>query len=229
MSEKHSGHRERMRKRLSESGSLEDFTECEILEMLLFYVFPRGNTSELAKNLISKFGSVKNVLTAPKDKLIEVKDMGDNSSTALCFFGLVSEYLNDEGCKNVNVGNYNEMLRYVENIFDLTVGEKFKLFCIDDNCNVISCSDVGIGKDGRIVPDYKKLTKELINSGCNFVAVAHNHTDGENIPSQEDIIFTRKLMSYFNMLDITLMDHYIVGTNGVMSMRNGGYIFDMEC
>lgn len=229
MSDNHLGHRERMRKRLRESSSLENFTESEILEMLLFYVFPRGDTSELAKTLISKFGSLRNVLTASKEELLTVKDIGDNSSTALRLFGLVCEYMADMENENVNAGSYNEMLGYVEKIFDSTVGKKFKLFCIDDDCKVQGCFDVSVGKDGRVVLDYKKLTKDMINSGCSLAAVAHNHLNGDNTPSQEDIILTRKLMSYFNMLDITLMDHYIVGTNGVMSMRNGGFIFDMEC
>ena len=51
----HDGHRIRMREKL-ESGNLADLPEHEQLEILLFSVIPRGNTNEIAHELLKKFG-----------------------------------------------------------------------------------------------------------------------------------------------------------------------------
>ena len=59
----HHGHRDRMREKL-EHGSLADFPEHEQLEVLLFSVIPRGNTNEIAHELLRRFGSIYGVLSA---------------------------------------------------------------------------------------------------------------------------------------------------------------------
>ncbi len=57
----HANHRSRMRKRYIEKG-LGAFAEHEILEMLLYYCYPRRDTNEIAHNMISKYGSLHNMM-----------------------------------------------------------------------------------------------------------------------------------------------------------------------
>ena len=59
----HHGHRERLRKRFMQYGGA-DFSDHELLEMLLFYAIPRKNTNELAHFLINEFGSLRGVCLA---------------------------------------------------------------------------------------------------------------------------------------------------------------------
>ena len=52
----HQGHRQRLRNRFLEQG-LDQFTEVQVLELLLFYCIPRQDTNELAHRLLRYFGS----------------------------------------------------------------------------------------------------------------------------------------------------------------------------
>jgi len=54
------GHRERLRDRFREGGS-EALPDYELLEMILFRVFPRGDTKPIAKRLIARFGTFAEV------------------------------------------------------------------------------------------------------------------------------------------------------------------------
>lgn len=76
----HSGHRERLRNRFIANGDKSLYNH-EILEMLLFYPIPRLNTNNIAHELIKRFGSLKNVLTADKNELQSVKGMGETSAS----------------------------------------------------------------------------------------------------------------------------------------------------
>ena len=67
----HVGHRARLRKRFLKAGA-DGLADYELLELLLFGALPRGDTKPLAKRLIHKFGSLKNVLTASCIELKEV-------------------------------------------------------------------------------------------------------------------------------------------------------------
>ena len=51
----HDGHRDRMRDRFREAG-LDSFAPHEVIEMLLYYSYKRGNTNEIAHELMHTFG-----------------------------------------------------------------------------------------------------------------------------------------------------------------------------
>jgi hypothetical protein len=70
------GHRERLRDRFLEggSGALADY---ELLELILFRALPRRDVKPLAKDLLARFGSFAEVISAPPQRLAEVKGLGE--------------------------------------------------------------------------------------------------------------------------------------------------------
>ena len=78
----HEGHRDRLRARFLEEG-LENITEIQVLELLLFYCIPRKDTNPIAHALLERFGSLPGVLEAPVSELKKVPGMGEASATFL--------------------------------------------------------------------------------------------------------------------------------------------------
>src|SRR5882724_13585903 len=76
------GHRERLRERFRFAGS-EAVTDYELLELLLFRALPRRDVKPLAKGLIARFGSFAEVVSAPVERLAEIKGLGDAAITEL--------------------------------------------------------------------------------------------------------------------------------------------------
>ena len=72
------GHRERLRDRFRDGGP-NAVADYELLEMILFRVFPRGDTKPIAKRLIDKFGSFAETVTAPPERLKEVDGIGERA------------------------------------------------------------------------------------------------------------------------------------------------------
>ena len=68
------GHRDRVRDRYYEYG-MDAFQDYEALELLLFYAIPFRDTKELAKKLISHFGSLHGVFDASLEELQEVLEI----------------------------------------------------------------------------------------------------------------------------------------------------------
>ena len=225
----HAGHRARMRKRFAENYTFDGFAEHEILEMLLFYVIPRANTNQIAHALIDRFGSIKGVLSASPEELKDVSGLSENGAIALKFFNQLGAYTDKQIFENPDARDFQKSLDYVKTFFKDEKKEKIKVCCINNGCRFQSVTDVSTGQSDHVTLDIKELTKIVLNSGCSTIILAHNHPSALNTPSQEDIILTRKIMGYLRMLEITLLDHYIVGTNGIISMRNCGLIYDSEC
>src|SRR3954466_6636209 len=70
------GHRDRLRARFREAGS-EALADYEMLELILFRVIPIRDVKPLAKDLLTKFGSYAEVISAPIERLKEVDGVGD--------------------------------------------------------------------------------------------------------------------------------------------------------
>jgi DNA repair protein RadC len=75
----HEGHRARMKQRFLNYG-LSNFDDHNVLELLLFYALPRKDINPIAHALLKRFGSLKEVLEASVEELMEVPFMGENSA-----------------------------------------------------------------------------------------------------------------------------------------------------
>ena len=72
----HEGHRARMRKQLKTSG-MDSLSDVQVLEVLLYYAAPRGDTNPAAHALLNRFGTLDGVFCAPESELKKVDGIGD--------------------------------------------------------------------------------------------------------------------------------------------------------
>lgn len=78
----HENHRARVRKRFEDEG-LKTFADHNVLELLLFYSIPQKDTNDIAHRLLDEFGSLSAVFDAPKDVLMNVVGVGENTATLI--------------------------------------------------------------------------------------------------------------------------------------------------
>ena len=146
------------------------------------------------------------------EELSSVKDMGESSANSLLFFRELINYCSTVTDSRIDIRNISAALSFVNNCFRNEKHEKFKVICIDSGFHIKSVTDISAG-GARFTPvDFRELTKAVPNT-----------------PSQEDVTLTREVMRYMRCLGVTVLDHYITGNNGTISMRNCGLIHDMEC
>jgi DNA repair protein RadC len=86
------GHRERLRARFAEGGR-QALADYELLELLLFRSIPRRDTKQLAKDLIARFGSLADVLTAPSAQLCEMSGIKQATANDLALVRAAAEAL----------------------------------------------------------------------------------------------------------------------------------------
>ena len=89
------GHRERLRRRFRSEG-LDNFEPHEVLELLLFYVIPRGNVNHIGHRLISHFGSLSGVFNAKYEELMTVEGVGEQAALSLVEERKNGEFLSQE-------------------------------------------------------------------------------------------------------------------------------------
>ena len=70
-----------------------------------------------------------------------------------------------------------------------------------------------------------ELFREAIRANAASIVLVHNHPSGDPTPSPEDVELTRGVRAAGELLDITVLDHLIVGTEGHVSLRERGLGF----
>ena len=222
----HRGHRERLKQRFLEEG-LDNFTDIQVLELLLFYAIPRSDTNPIAHGLLSHFGSLSQVLEADVEELKKVPGIGDHAATLLALVIDLCRYY------QVNCAQQTQMLTTLEDCGKYLVPRFFGrtketvfLLCLDAKCKVLCCKEIGEGSVNTASVSVRKVVETALAANATTVVLAHNHPSGIAVPSNEDIQTTRRIAAALNAVEIYLADHIVVADGDYVSMVQSGCRFD---
>ena len=222
----HKGHRERLKQRFLEEG-LDNFTEIQVLELLLFYAIPRSDTNPLAHALLEHFGSLAQVLEADVEELKKVPGIGDHAATLLALVIDLCRYY------QVTCAQQTEILttldacgKYLVPKFFGRTRETVFLLCLDAKCKVLCCKEIGEGSVNTAAISVRKVVETALSANATTVILAHNHPSGIAVPSNEDIQTTQRIAAALSAVEIHLADHIVVADGDYVSMVQSGCRFD---
>ena len=102
--------------------------------------------------------------------------------------------------------------------------EEFKIVLLNRANKVLAISTLSQGGTASTIVDPKLLFATALKLKASSLILAHNHPSGELQPSQADISMTNKLIEGGKVLDIPILDHLIVSSNGYYSFGDEGLI-----
>ncbi len=220
----HAGHRERFRTRYLQEG-LNGFHPHEILEFLLFYAIPRQDVNAKAHELIKTFGSLSAVLDASPEDLMKYGNLSENTAVLLNIIPAVfRRYMQDKWKEKPMLSDGYVAGRYAVDLFVGVQYEEFYVICLDTNKAVIKSEKICEGTLNETAVYPRIVIETALKNKADSIILAHNHPSGSLKPSWNDVEITRKIDMAVKSIDITLVDHIIVGGDKFTSMAQGGYM-----
>jgi DNA repair protein RadC len=220
----HKEHRKRLKKKFSESG-VAAFHDYEVLELLLSYAISQKDVKPLAKELISKFGSLKGILDAEKDSLEKVKGIGAHTAILI---KLIKEtgtiYLKEKAKEKPQITCTRELLDYCKTYMGGLKDEKFCVIYLDAQNRLMDIETIQEGIVNQAVVYPRKVLENALKQKASAVILVHNHPSGHVKPSDADIRLTKTIQDTAKILDIIVHDHVIIGENRFFSFREEGLI-----
>lgn len=215
----HAGHRENMRRRFITEKGFENFKDHEILELLLFYANARGNTNPLAHELIDAFGSLKGVLEARPEQLMQVKGIGEQQAVLISMVVPLTRVWHRCAMPEPNrIGNSREAEDYCLSILAGERTERFYVVSLNAKCNVLGRRKISEGSLSEVSAYPRMVMETALNYNAHSVLLCHNHPGGTCAPSPEDISSTLQLQRLLNGVGILVLDHIIVAGDRTYSM-----------
>ncbi len=225
MAEPHKGHRERLKRRFLENG-LDDFTDIQALELLLFFAIPQRDTNPIAHGLLEHFGSLSRVLEAGPEELKKVPGISDHAATLLTLVTELGRFYQVDAAQRVKfLTTLDACGEYLVPRFFGRSRETVFLLCLDAKCKVLCCKEIGEGSVNSASVSVRKIVETALAANATTVVLAHNHPSGVALPSGEDVETTKRVAAALNAVEIQLADHIVVADGDFVSMAQSGHRF----
>lgn len=185
-----------------------------LLEIFISAVIRRKDVKQISYDLLNKFGSLQNILSASVDELMEVDGVGEvlavHLSLVKCLHKRVVLRQND----NIQTfDTVNDAVEYCKNYFFGETTEKVIMITLNDLGEVLGCHLLGQGTVNESRVNIRNAVALAIKDNATNVIIAHNHPQSHCSPSATDINMSILFKRLFKDVNITLLEHIIIGTD----------------
>lgn len=199
--------------------------DVELLAVLLGTGAPKRPVTELASSLLKDFGGFRGLLQAGRDVLEAQPGLGPaKTGKLLAVLELSKRYLGESLDRGSPLESPDITEQYLKTVLRDHPHEVFACLFLDTRHRVIAFEELFHGTiDGATV--YPRVVAEkALRHGAAALIAAHNHPSGISEPSLADQAITRRLKEALALLDIRLLDHFVVGDGAPVSMAARGLI-----
>jgi DNA repair protein RadC len=207
------------------SGGVASLDDVELLAMLLGTGAARLTVIELAESLLDTFGGLRGLLQAGRAALEKQQGLGPaKTAKLLAVLELSRRYLDEMLMRSDPLESPDVTEQYLKSALRDCSNEVFACLFLDTRHRVIAFEELFHGTiDGATV--YPRVVAEkALRHGAAALIVAHNHPSGVSEPSLADQAITRRLKDALALLDIRLLDHFVVGEGTPVSMAARGLL-----
>ncbi|MBX3687775.1 DNA repair protein RadC [Dokdonella sp.] len=182
----------------------------------------RGKTAvDLGRDLLARAGSLKTLLDAPQGE----PGIGSVAWCRLCAaLELGKRYLDAELRSSTALTSPTDSARYLKSRLAGYPYEVFACLFLDNRHRVIAFEELFRGSiDGAAVHPREVVRRCLAHNAAAVIA-AHNHPSGVAEPSSADRQITTRLRDSLALVDVRLLDHFVIGHGEPTSLAQRGWV-----
>ena len=215
---------ERPREKLLERGAAA-LSDAELLAILL-RVGTRGMSAvDLARYLLGEFGSLGKLMSAPEKTLSAYKGMGLASFTQFAVVKEIGRRILAEGlAENTLLSDPGAAGDYLRLHLGHEKVEVSVALLLNRQNRLIAMHELSRGTVAENTVYVREIVKLALDEYADGLIIAHNHPGGLARPSESDVAFTHRLKQALDLVDIALLDHFVVTAGEAYSLREGGYM-----
>lgn len=223
--------RERPRELFDRLGA-ENVSDSVLLAIILRSGVRGANVIDLARNLLQQYGSLTALARAPTQEVQKVPGMGPVKSQVLkAALQLARNMTEETGGDRPFVGTPAEAASVLREQARSLEEEVFWVLLLDTrNRLMVPPQEVTRGILDASLVHPREVFKSAIRHACAAVIIAHNHPSGDPSPSPEDIRVTRQVIEAGRVVEISVLDHLILGRpdgqsgQDFLSLREAGVV-----
>ena len=215
---------ERPRERLLQKGAA-TLSDAELLAIFLRVGVVGKSAVDLARDLLQNFGSLRALLTASHHDFCVHKGLGDAKYALLqAVLEMARRVLAEEVARGDVLQSPAQVVDYLRLLLRHKAHEVFGVVLLDAQNRVISWEELFRGTLTQTAVYPREVVKSALANNAAGVIFAHNHPSGVAEPSRADEMLTRQLKEALALVDVRVLDHFIVAGSGVLSFAERGLL-----
>ncbi len=215
---------ERPREKLLQRGA-QALTNVELLAIFLRTGVAGKTALDLARDLLEEFGDLRRLLGADQKQFCKAKGLGNAKYVQLkACVELSRRYLRECLERGDALTNPDDTRNFLMSELSGRDYEVFGCLFLDNKNRVIKFEELFYGTiDGASVYPREVLKRTLQHNAAALI-LAHNHPSGMAEPSPADITITKRLMEALSLIDVRVLDHFVVGDGYCVSLAEKGLV-----
>ncbi|MGL5360114.1 MAG: RadC family protein [Shewanella sp.] len=200
-------------------------SDAELLAVLLRNGLAGRNAVELARALIQEFGGLRSLLSAPKNQVCRLPGVGPVKYAQLQAAAELARRVAQENLYRGQVLTNPDLTRdyLMRQLADRSY-EVFAILLLDSQHRVIQFVELFRGTIDSASVYPREVVSLVLEKKAAAVIVCHNHPSGIAEPSQADRRITERLKNALATIDVSLLDHMVVGDREIVSFAERGWI-----
>lgn len=217
---------ERPREKLLARGAAQ-LSDAELLALFLGSGRSGRNAVEIAHVWLRVAGGVCDLLDAPRS----TRPTGDGPSMGVVTWcrlqaglELGKRYLNQRMRQTPALGNADAASHYLRSQLSSYPFEVFACLFLDNRHRVIGFEKLFQGTVAAASVHPREVVRRCLALNAAAVIFAHNHPSGESEPSHADRSITLRLREALDLVDVRVLDHFVIGRGTPVSLAYRGLI-----
>lgn len=215
---------ERPREKLLQKGAA-SLSDAELLAIFLRTGVPGKSAVDLARELLTRFGNLTRLFAASEAGFCETHGMGQAKYAQLQAVLEMSRRALQEEMQHGDALNSPRAVRdYLRLLLGGRQQEVFLALFLDTQHRVITAEELFHGTLSQTSVYPREVVKRALAHNAAAVILAHNHPSGVAEPSQADRHLTDALKQALGLVDVRVLDHFVVAAGQTLSFAEKGLI-----
>lgn len=200
-------------------------SDAELLAIFLRTGTQGMNVLELSDFLLRESGSLRALFSASKDQFCAHKGLGEAKYVQLqAVLEMTQRYLAETLKRGGALTSPHQTKLYLSSVLRDRQREAFYILFLDNQHRVIQDEVLFEGTIDAASVYPREVVKRALHHNAAALILAHNHPSGIAEPSQSDRRITQRLIDALALVDIRVLDHFVVGDGEVISFAERGWI-----
>lgn len=215
---------ERPREKLLSQG-VSSLSDAELLAIFLRTGVAGKTAVDLARNLINQYGTLRGIFSASFKDFCLNQGLGPAKYTQLqALLELSRRYFKETMQRGNALTNPSHTKDYLISRLRDQTREIFVCLFLDIRNRVIAYEELFQGTIHSASVYPREVVKRALYHNAAALIVAHNHPSGVAEPSKADQWITQQLVAALRLIEIRLLDHFVIGENEVISFAEMGWL-----
>ena len=201
-----------------------DADGCSLPE-LLAVIIGGATQIEVAERLLAQFGTIQKIAQAHPNEIVDVQGIGHQTALRLkAALALGRKLLQPEEDRPL-IHSPDDAAQILMPMLAHREQEYLVVMALDTRNRVLDVIEVYHGSLNASMVRVGELFKPALQRNAASVLVAHNHPSTDPTPSPEDIQLTRTVVQAGKLLDVSVIDHLVIGLSRWVSLKEKGLGF----